>query len=262
MRKSAAILMVLGVALLVFAFTVPPYMQGQARTLPTDLDVVIVSDSPQGYTRTEHLTTAPTAKVDEIAVRVEQTIEDPDGEVVAEIADEVTLIGHSRFPVLDPTASLTGSTVEQTGEIRDGLHYFFPANTLRNSYQFFDITLGEAEPVDYVGREGDIYTFHQHRRFQPVDDQLHYSVERTIEVERESGIIVGKQESMIFHEPDGDREMDFTYTPGTRDTLMAYADEVKTTLQAAEVLAFGAKVAGLAFIALGLFQTGIFRIRR
>lgn len=262
MRKSAAILMVIGVALLVFAFTVPPYMQGQARTLPTDLDVVIVSDSPQGYTRTEHLTTAPTEEVDEIAVRVEQTVEDPEGEVVAEVLDQVTLIGHSRFPVLDPTAFLAGSPADHSGEIREGLHYFFPANTLRNSYQFYDITLGDAEPVDYVGREGDIYTFHQNRRFQPVDDQMHYSVERTLEVERESGIIIGKQESMIFHEPGGDREMDFTYTQDTRDTLMAHADEVKTTLLVADVLAFSAKVLGLVLIGIGLFRTGIFRIRR
>lgn len=262
MKKSAAILIVLGVVLLVFAFTIPPYMKGQARTLPTDLELTMVSESPQGYTRTELLSSAATEKIDEIAIRVEQRIEDQSGEVVTEILDHVTLIGHSRFPVLEPTASMTGSPADHTDEVRNGLHYFFPANTLRNSYQYYDIVLGDTEPVDYLTRDEDVYTFYQHRRFQAVNEESTYSVERTLEVERHSGVIVNKHEILTFHEPGGEREVEFSYTTDTQEALAHYAEGVTDTLEASKVLDFFAKFLGLLLLAAGVFQTGIFRNRR
>lgn len=261
-KKSAAILIVMGMALLVFAFTVPAYMTGQARTLPTDLELTVVSESPQGYTQTAHLTTAPTEKVDEIAVQVEKTTEDESGEVVSDIVDKVTLIGHSRFPVLEPTASLEGSPSDHTGEIREGLHYFFPANTLRNSYPYYDMVLGDTEPVDYLSRDGDVHTYYQHRQHAPLDEATNYSVERTLEVERHSGIILHKHEIMIFHEPGGDREVEFSYTGETQDQLAHYADGVTDTLLAARVIAFFGKFLGLVLVGFGVFHTGIFRTRR
>lgn len=260
-KKSATILIVLGVVFLIFSFTVPPYMVGKARALPADLDLSIVSDSPQGYIKTEHLTTAPTADIDEIAVRVEQTVEDSSGEVTSEVLDQVTLIGHSRFPSLDPNASIEGTPSDHTDEVREGLHYFFPANTLRNSYQYYDMVLGDTEPVDYVSREGDIYTFYQHRRFQPVDETTNYSVERTLEVERHSGIILNNHEIMIFHEPDGDREVEFSYTRDTREQLEDRAAGITDTVTTARILGFLGNTLGVALLLIGIFQTGIFRTR-
>lgn len=261
-KKSATILMVIGVVFLVFAFTVPPFVQGAAKTIPTDLHLTIVSESPQGYTRTGHLVTAPTEEVDEIAVRAEHTIENPDGEVITEILDQVTLIGHSRFPVLDPSASMEGSPADHFDQVREGLHYFFPANTLRNSYQYYDIALGDTEPVDYLDRDGDVYTFYQHRRYQPIDEDTSYSVERTLDVEHRSGVIVDKHELITFHEPEGDREVEFSYTAATRANLIEHAGDITTTLRVSKVLDFTAKFLGLLLIGIGLFQTGIFRRTR
>lgn len=263
-KKSATILMVIGVVLLVFAFTVPPFAQGAAKSISTDLELTMVSESPQGFTRTEHLTTSPTQEDDEIAVRVEHTIEGPGDEVFSEgmIIDEVTLIGHSRFPVPEPSASMTGSRADHSGEAREGLQYFFPANTMRNSYHYYDITLGDTEPVDYLDRDGDVYTFYQHRRYQPIDEDTSYSVERTLDVEHRSGMIVDKHELITFHEPDGDREVEFSFTAATRANLTEHAGDITATLRTAKILDFTAKFLGLLLIGIGLFQTGIFRRTR
>lgn len=261
-KKSATVLMIIGVVLLVFAFTVPPFMQSTAKSLSTDLELTIVSESPQGFTGTEHLTTSPTQEDDEIAVRVEHTIEGPDGGGIAKILDQVTLIGHSRFPVPEPSASMEGSRADHSGEARVGLQYFFPANTLRNSYQYYDITLGDTEPVDYLDRDGDVYTFYQHRRYQPIDEETNYSVERTLDVDYRSGMIVDKHELITFHEPEGDREVEFSYTAATRANLLEHAGDITTTLRVSKVLDFTAKFLGLLLIGIGLFQTGIFRRTR
>lgn len=260
MKKSAAILIIMGVALLVFAFSVPPYMKGQARTLPTDLDLTVVKDSPQGFTQTNHLTTAPTEKIDEIAVHVERILTDQSGNVVSENTDDVTLIGHSRFPIFQSTTTAENGRGEEI--LHEGLHYFFPANTLRNSYQYLDLTLGDAEPVDYLSRDGDVYIFYQHRRFEPLDDNTHYSVERTLEVDRHSGTILNKYELMTFHEPGGERQMEFSYTPESQEILQSHADDITTTLKTAKTLDFFSKFLGLILLGVGVFQTGIFRTRR
>lgn len=245
----------MGVVLLVFAGIVPPFMQGKARSLPTDLDLTIVKESPQGFTQTEHLSTSPTAEIDEIGVQVERILTDDTGAVISERTDEVVLIGHSRFPAFIATPAEDGQLHH------DGLHYFFPANTQRNSYQYFDLLLEDSEPVDYVSREGDVYTFYQHRRFEPLDEDTHYSVERTLEVERHTGIILNNHELLTFEDAAGERQVEFSYSAESRELLHAQADDLITTLSTAKILDFFSKFLGLILLGTGVFQTGLFRIR-
>lgn len=257
MKKHVIVMITLGVALLLFAYTVPPYVQGQARTIATDLDRTLYSTGPQGYTHTEHLVSAPTENIDEIRLRVEHEVTDGQGVVVAEFLDEVTLIGHSRFPVIDPTASLSGLPDAHDGEVREGLHYFFPANTLQNSYQYYDLLLDDTEPVDYVSRDGDFFTFHQDLDRTPLADGTDYSVRRTLEVDRNSGIILGRDEHIILHTSTGDTTLDFAYTGETRDYLIQEAEAINRQLSTAKVLDFFAKFLGLVLIGVGVFRTGI-----
>lgn len=259
MKRSATVLIIAGVLFLIFAFTVPPYVTGQARTIPKDLDLTLVSESPQGFVRTEHIVTAPTEKVDEIATHVDQTVTDVQGKTVAEISDDVVLIGHSRYPVIKPTATISGSPADSSNVVREGLHYFFPANTLRNSYPYYDIVLGEDSPVDYVSREGNTYTFYQYLRYVPLDDSRTYSVERTLKVDRFSGIIVAKDEAMTFHGPDGDDTVEFTYTADTLKLLQDNAHDIDLRLSWAKGLDFFSKFLGLLLLAIGVFLTGIFK---
>lgn len=259
MKRSAVILMTTGVLFLIFALIVPPFMVGQARTLPKDLDLTIVSESPQGLTRTEHIVTAKTEKIDEIATHVEITITDQAGEVVSDITDDLTLIGHSRFPAIEPTASIVGSPADHSNEVREGLHYFFPANTLRNSYPYYDITLGYAEPLDYVSRDGDIYSFYQDLRYIPLDDNRNYSAERTLEVEKNSGFIVNKHEVLTIHDVSGDQTVEFSYTDDTRTDLQERAADIDQKIELAKALDFFIKFIGSVLLAFGAYKTGIFK---
>ncbi|MFP7365870.1 porin PorA family protein [Corynebacterium callunae] len=259
MKRSSVVFITLGVLLLIFAALVPPYMLGQARTLPKDLDVSVISESPQGYTRTEHIVTAPTEKIDEIRTRVDLTITDDSGQLVSEVKDELTLIGHSRFPVIEPTASISGSPVDSSNQTREGLHWFFPANALRNSYPFYDIILGTAEPVDYVSREDDIYTFYQDLRYAPLDETHNYSVQRTIEVEKNSGLIINKEEVMTFHDASGEQTVEFTYTDASRAEMTKRAEDINQKIQLAKILDFSSKFLGFLLIVIGAVKTGIFK---
>lgn len=260
MKRSATVLIIAGVLLLIFAFTVPPFVTGQARSIPKDLDLTLVSTSPQGFTRTEHLVTAPTEKIDEIALHAEQTVTDVSAQTSAEITDDLVLIGHSRYPVLEPSATISGSPADSSNSTREGLHYFFPANTLRNSYPFYDMVLGDDHPVDYVSREGNTYTFYQQLRHVPLSgDAGSYSVERTLQVDRFSGIILSKDESMIFHSANGDETVEFAYTAETSKLLQKIAYDIDQRLSWAKGLDFFSKFLGLLLLAVGVFSTDIFK---
>lgn len=257
MKKHVIVMIALGVTLLLFAYTVPPYLQGQARTVATDLDLTLSSTGPQGYTHTEHLRSAPTEKIDEIRLRVEHEVTDAQGAEVISFLDEVTLIGHSRFPVLEPTANLTGLPHAHRGQVREGLHYFFPANTQQDSYQYYDLLLDDTEPVDYVDRAGDVFIFHQELERLPVAGDTDYSVRRTLGVDRNSGIILDRDEHLVIHAAGGDTVLDFSYTPESRELLAAEAEAVNRQLSVAKVLDFFAKLLGLVLIGVGVLRTGI-----
>lgn len=254
-KRSAVVLLVLGIAVLLFAFTVPPYMTGTLRTLPTDLDFTLSSTSDQGITRTEHIRSFPTPKIDEIRIDATQTFDTDEGEQLASISESVTLIGHSRFPVFEPSASISGTPVDSHDQVREGLRYFFPANTLRQSYPYFDEFLGEAGYVDYAGRDKDTYIFHQSLHDQELADGRSYSVDRTLWVDRHSGLILNKQEAMTV---DNTPTVEFTFTPETRALMEDKATEITQGLLAAKAMAFTAKFIGLVLLGFGLWRSGIF----
>ncbi len=262
MKRSAVVLMVLGVVFLIFAFTVPPFMTGKLRTLPTDAELTLVSTSPQGIEHTERIQTFPTAEVDEIRVEAAQEYTDANGGQLAEIDDHVTLIGHSRFPVFDPTAIVTGTPVEAHDEVREGLRYFFPANTQRQSYPYFDEFLHAAEPVDYAGREGDTYIFHQDIQREELADSTPYSVERTLWVDRRSGLVVDKHETVSVHKQQGDQIAEFSFTDSTRADMEERAADITNSLTTAKILDFFAKFLGLVLLSAGVWRTGIFRTKK
>ncbi|WP_080791744.1 porin PorA family protein [Corynebacterium pacaense] len=253
MKRSAVTLLVFGIAFLLFAFTVPPYMTGTLRTLPTDLDFTLTSTGSRGVTRTEHIRSEPTPKIDEIRINADQTLDTDDGRQLASISESVTLIGHSRFPVFEPTATISGTPVDSENQTREGLRYFFPANTLRQSYLYYDELLGEAEYVDYTDRGGDTYIFHQSLDDRRLADGRSYSVDRTLWVDRYSGLVLDRHETVTL----GDAPtQEFSFTDATRALMEDWAAETTRGLLVAKVLAFSAKFLGLVLIGIGLWRTG------
>ncbi|WP_426824419.1 porin PorA family protein [Corynebacterium halotolerans] len=101
--------------------------------------------------------TASTETRKEVAVSAASALS-VDGSPILEIEDFVRLQSHSAFPVPEPSSSMEmtlpqlGDSVA-TGEFsRNGLQYFFPYNTERVSYAFFDPMIQLAEPLDFVDR--------------------------------------------------------------------------------------------------------------
>lgn len=86
---------------------------------------------------------------------------------IFEVYDSVVLIRHSTYPLLEPISSLAVDAPSlnlelDTGDFtRDGLQYFFPFNTERRSYQYFDIFAQQAWPLDYVREENGHFIFEQ-----------------------------------------------------------------------------------------------------
>ncbi|MDO4929248.1 MAG: porin PorA family protein [Corynebacterium sp.] len=95
----------------------------------------------------------------------------PNGKVdptdIFNISDSVVLIRHSTYPVLEPISSLElqadpmNLTIDTGDFTRDGLQYFFPFNTERRSYQYFDVFAQDAWPLDFVREENDHFIFEQ-----------------------------------------------------------------------------------------------------
>lgn len=103
--------------------------------------------------------TTETAEPDEAAF--------DDAEALIEVEDSLRLIRHSTYPVVDNVSHLslaapTAGLDIQTGDFaRGGLQYFFPFETERRSYQYFDVIAQQYAPLDYVGMEGETYVFTQ-----------------------------------------------------------------------------------------------------
>lgn len=129
-----------------------------------------------------HLTTSPEDDDDEALLQVQESLQGLGSETlfgdlepsvqgapstIYKVADEVSLIRHSTYPVLEPTSSIEIAVPEfdaglaSTDFIRDGLQYFFPFNTERRSYQYFDIFAQDAWPLDYVREENGHFIFEQ-----------------------------------------------------------------------------------------------------
>ena len=90
-----------------------------------------------------------------------------DSEKLISVDDSLRLIRHSTYPVVDTVShlSLTAPSLGvdiSTGDFaRGGLQYFFPFETERRSYQYFDVIAQQSAPLDYVGLEGETYVFTQ-----------------------------------------------------------------------------------------------------
>lgn len=89
------------------------------------------------------------------------------GQKLIGVDDSLRLIRHSTYPVVDTVSHLTLTAPKlgvdiSTGDFaRGGLQYFFPFETERRSYQYFDVIAQQSAPLDYVGMEGETYVFTQ-----------------------------------------------------------------------------------------------------
>jgi len=160
------------------------------------------------------------------------------GRVASEIHDSVRLDRRSSYPVSDPVSHLRHSMPERrsgVGEedfVREGLQYFFPMPTSRQSYAWYDTTARRPLWLDFVGeteRNGlDTYEFHLTETAldlsgqmssllemrddeQAVLDELAasgvgtpwFAIRRTVWVEPQSGTIVDLHlEPHVYFAPD------------------------------------------------------------
>ncbi len=188
--------------------------------------------------------------------------------------------------------SWDGSRTESDGTTTrgnfEGQYFKFPFDTQKKSYDFWDGTLNEATPAEYVG-EGEVdglkvYKFEQ--KIEPtktgtvsvpgslvgsdkptvVADRI-YSNVRTFSVEPTTGVIVvGGESQDAWLEVDGERKATATeatlqYTDeNTQDTVDEYKGKA-TLLKAIQTwIPIGGLVAGVILIGLGLLL--VLRTRR
>lgn len=178
------------------------------------------------------------------------------GETVAtEIHDSVVLDARSTYPVSDPVSRMSISVPDLAGStdldpfVREGLQYFFPFPSSRQSYPWFDATTQEALLLDYV-RETErhgVETYEFHHRFTdlamdrnfahaisltaevdtPLDGRAaadstipRYAVDRRVWVEPESGTIVdNRTEIHLFFADDSTESTTRAFTPSPDYTL-------------------------------------------
>lgn len=87
----------------------------------------------------------------------------------AELLDHSQVYRDTRMPVEEPHATVEAEipglmSVESVEQTRDGLSFFFPPETQRRSFPYFDILAQQSVPIDYVGETEvnnvDAYEFH------------------------------------------------------------------------------------------------------
>lgn len=125
--------------------------------------------------------TAPTAdrQKTDVDTRVEVLA---DGQPLAELTDHLRLTRRSTYPVADPVAhmvlDIAGTDLPlETGEgVRRSLQYFFPFETERRSYRYFDPLAQQTIPLDYVEevpRNGlETYQFHHRATAIPLTEAV------------------------------------------------------------------------------------------
>lgn len=230
--------------------------------------------------RTTDLETRKGPDTEELAVdaRTQVTV---DGDVLAELDDEVILDARSAFPVPDPVSRMALSLPEPVGEVqsdpfvREGLQYYFPFPTGRQSYPLFDPVSRRELLLDYVGEteRNGIDTYEFHHRFVGLEvprDLLgdtsgpgtpRLSVDRTVWVEPESGTIIDilvdthlyfaaddRETGERAFSPSPDHTIFHTVSTWDEDTLARQADHAASdlsTLRFLQVMAVGLKGAAL-----------------
>lgn len=200
------------------------------------------------------LTTSDAPKRGEVEVDALLQVRQQDT-VLAEIDDSLRLDRRSTFPVSDPVSHLTvsiphlGSGAVDEGFVREGLHYFFPFPTSRESYAWYDMAAREPLWLDYVGEtrhnDVDTYEFHQsipaiemsHQSavtiaLRPEEQESlathadsglgtpYYAVERTVWVEPESGVIVDiRTEPHLYFAADATEAAERAFAPSRDYTI-------------------------------------------
>ncbi|MGP6175322.1 porin PorA family protein [Corynebacterium sp. A21] len=125
---------------------------------------------------TRTTTSEPTDNRKEILIESSTSLAVGDQRLI-DIEDRVRLTRNSAFPVPEPASALqisvppAGLNIDTGGFSRTGLQYFFPFNTERVSYDFFDPLAQVPAPLDFVNRvehEG-MRSFHFHQDLAAVD---------------------------------------------------------------------------------------------
>lgn len=111
----------------------------------------------------------PATDEDNVELRAHTTLLRSDDEhTVLSVDDNIELIRNSTYPVTDTASALKVSASDfsvlfATGNFtRDGIQYFFPFETEKRSYDFFDALAQKTIPLDYVEENNNVYTFTQH----------------------------------------------------------------------------------------------------
>lgn len=229
--------------LLVVATVVPVLIT--TRIMPISVDTSHTYTATGDHTTfTRQVSTSDPKVKDEVRVHVKDTLKDDAGNTLITVDDHLQLIRHSAYPVLDKNSSLSvtvlGKQEQHEHFTRNGLQYFFPFNTERRSYDFYDVFSGDAAPIDYVQQDGDAYVYHQQRDH----------VERTLWVEPKSGTILNERTHLQFRGINTALEWD----AATQEAARAQADRTKHILQALRIFSFVLKILAVILIGLALWD--------
>lgn len=294
-------------AVLVIAAVIPAIVMSTIKPIPVDTTrTVTTKPAPtQVYLcnpecHVEQMTTSlhrelKTSKAedkDEVNLDVSEDFRrQASNDSVISLRDHVRLIRHSTYPVLDPVTHLElrtpWLTFDTANFARDGLQYFFPFNTERRSYQFFDVFAQQAFPLDYVRQDDDVYIFHQHVRDVAMDqaairalthpadisddtadataedidehereqteklEGTTYSVERTLWVEPKSGVILNQEDHLKLQSRSGQTLFATTteWDDASQQRAHELAQPVVNAIQWMRLGTFASKVVVMALLA-------------
>lgn len=140
-----------GIVALLVSSIVPGVVLG-ARPLPLGSSFEATSESAAGsLTRTVAVSRADAEKKF-AAVTAELTLRDAAGAVLVRAADDLVVNRESTYPeTAQPQQLRLVEPAWETPQLeREGLTYFFPAETEKRSYPYFDPVLRFSTPIDYL----------------------------------------------------------------------------------------------------------------
>ncbi len=181
--------LVAALAALLIGVALPALVLDRALPLPLDRTFHAVSTAPGAQVATgpspaeemdltvERTTTTSATEVDSVAAVDTEITVSSGGTQLARVVDRADLNRESTYPqaggrttlrVEAPVLGTLRQVVERDvqGEAREGLKYFFPADTEQRSFAFFDLLRGDSAPIDYADKTTiggiDAYVF-RHR---------------------------------------------------------------------------------------------------
>lgn len=184
MRRKLLTLLGVVVVLLLVGSLLPQFIIFFMRPLSTSLDEeftttptdAIVLGKSHTITSKTHLQTSPSKKSKHARLTAQKQIQ-LDGQLALTLDDSIELIRRSGFPVADPTSTVSvtlpdnNTTISSDAFIREGLQYFFPSETERRSFDYFDPIAQRPAPLDFVDRDehAGLRTYLFHQRLDPVN---------------------------------------------------------------------------------------------